>query len=153
MDGYAPTPPTTTIFYTCKNGTCKGSKNVHKVLLFEKETFDIQKTYGICRSQLVSMNWIIPESKTAYIWLTNWPYDGVLARTRSLGLYLFPGRWEIMSISLEPGRVTIVTVSEYWTVCFLLITLGLAQKPAYVIGFNHGLPCYVKNMAQGTQVD
>ena len=23
----------------------------------------------------------------------------------------------------------------------------------YVIGFNHGLPCYVKNMARGTQVD
>ena len=23
----------------------------------------------------------------------------------------------------------------------------------YAIGFNHGLPCYVKNMARGTQVD
>ena len=23
----------------------------------------------------------------------------------------------------------------------------------FVIGFNHGLPCYVKNMARGTQVD
>ena len=26
-------------------------------------------------------------------------------------------------------------------------------SPDFVIGFNHGLPCYVKNMARGTQVD
>ena len=30
---------------------------------------------------------------------------------------------------------------------------NIAYITNYIIGFNHGLPCYVKNMARGTQVD
>ena len=43
-----------------------------------------------------------------------------------------------------------------WKVCWhalAFVTHEITWRPLYVIGFNHGLPCYVKNMARGTQVD
>ena len=39
---------------------------------------------------------------------------------------------------------------KFYVGTFILVLLWWQR---YVIGFNHGLPCYVKNMARGTLVD